>query len=93
MIYLSDGVPAVVDPVTTFKEEEFKHLEWDKDVAVVEDTYVEPEPPTVSIYHSELKMDMVLLLVSALVIVSCMIYSTYLAVFKNKDAYILSFIS
>merc|ERR550534_593839 len=41
-----DGVPAVVDPVTTFKEEEFKHLEWDKDVAVVEDTYVEPEPPT-----------------------------------------------
>merc|ERR1712142_1339953 len=43
-----DGVPAVVDPVTTFKEEEFKHLEWDKDVAVVEDTYVEPEPPTLT---------------------------------------------
>jgi len=34
-----------VDPVTTFNEEEFKHLEWDKDVAVYEDTYVPPEPP------------------------------------------------
>merc|ERR1712142_252831 len=41
-----DGVPAVVDPATTFKEEEFEHLEWDKDVAVVENTYKEPEPPT-----------------------------------------------
>merc|ERR1719414_1065289 len=40
-----DHVPAVVDPVTTFNEEEFKHLEWDKDVAVYEDTYVPPEPP------------------------------------------------
>merc|ERR550534_1116724 len=49
-----DGVPAVVDPVTTFKEEEFKHLEWDKDVAVVEDTYVEPEPPTEPVPAPEL---------------------------------------
>lgn len=40
-----DQVPAIVDPVTTFKEEEFKHLDWDKDVAVYEDTYVLPEPP------------------------------------------------
>merc|ERR1719414_519962 len=40
-----DHVPAVVDPDTTFNEEEFKHLEWDKDVAVYEDTYVPPEPP------------------------------------------------
>merc|ERR1719289_52270 len=40
-----DQVPAIVDPVTTFKEEEFKHLEWDKDVAVYEDTYEPPEPP------------------------------------------------
>merc|ERR1719414_2803655 len=40
-----DHVPAVVDPVTTFNEEEFKHLERDKDVAVYEDTYVPPEPP------------------------------------------------
>merc|ERR1712002_176318 len=49
-----DGVTAVVDPVTTFKEEEFKHLEWDKDVAVVEDTYVEPEPPTEPVPAPEL---------------------------------------
>merc|ERR1712142_1126353 len=41
-----DGVPAVVDPATTFKEEEFEHLEWDKAVVVVENTYKEPEPPT-----------------------------------------------
>ena len=43
-----DHVPAIVDPVTTFKEEEFKHLEWDKDVAVYEDTFVPAEPPVVS---------------------------------------------
>merc|ERR1719374_392541 len=43
-----DHVPAVVDPVTTFNEEEFKHLEWDKDVAVFEDTYVPPEPPALT---------------------------------------------
>jgi len=43
-----DFVPAIVDPVTTFKEEEFKHLDWDKDVAVYEDTYAPPEPPAVS---------------------------------------------
>merc|ERR1712142_41304 len=43
-----DQVPAVVDPVTTFKEEEFKHLEWDKDVAVYEDTYVPAEAPVLS---------------------------------------------
>jgi len=41
-----DAVPAVVDPVTTFNEEEFKHLEWDQDVVPVEDTFV-PEPPEV----------------------------------------------
>jgi len=38
-------VPAIVDPQTTFKEEEFKHLEWDKDVGIHENTYVEPPPP------------------------------------------------
>merc|ERR1719153_1946510 len=43
-----DFVPAIVDPVTTFKEEEFKHLDWDKDVAVYEDTYAPPEPPALS---------------------------------------------
>jgi len=43
-----DQVPAIVDPVTTFKEEEFKHLEWDKDVAVYEDTYEPPEPPALT---------------------------------------------
>merc|ERR1719402_1893116 len=43
-----DQVPAVVDPVTTFKEEEFKHLEWDKDVAVYEDTYVPAEAPVLT---------------------------------------------
>jgi len=44
----SDQVPAVVDPVTTFKEEEFKHLEWDKDVGVFEDTYVPAEAPALT---------------------------------------------
>lgn len=43
-----DHVPAIVDPVTTFKEEEFKHLEWDKDVAVYEDTFVPAEPPVLT---------------------------------------------
>jgi len=43
-----DQVPAVVDPVTTFKEEEFKHLEWDKDVGVFEDTYVPAEAPALT---------------------------------------------
>jgi len=34
--------------VTTFKEEEFEHLDWDKDVGVFEDTYTEPEPPALT---------------------------------------------
>merc|ERR1711990_640820 len=38
-------VPAVVDPATTFKEDDFKHLEWDKGVVAFEDTYKPPEPP------------------------------------------------
>lgn len=40
-----DYVPAIVDPVTTFKEEEFKHLEWDKDVGVFDNSYEPPVPP------------------------------------------------
>merc|ERR550534_3340480 len=43
-----DHVPAIVDPVTTFKEEEFKHLDWDKDVTVYEDIYAPPEPPALT---------------------------------------------
>jgi len=40
-----DHVPAVVDPATTFKEDDFKHLDWDKGVVAFEDTYKPPEPP------------------------------------------------